>query len=208
MCLIQFHKDGFFVHFPFHPDEAGVIARCAVNAESSKLDLAEKGGVVSHKVKYSHHGDGTCLFSQDSNVRSVVRTSEGAALLGADASRSEHLFSIDVEGLEHFPQISEGDRCSDIVGRGLFEFPTDDPPAVHVVARWRKVTPSQDVATMRNPLMGKIPTGEIRPMLALSPPEGSALYGHIMVIEARTRPRLDPRAAFLLMFTGGFAAAG
>ena len=44
LCVIQFHKDGFFVHFPFHPDESGVIARCSVSAESSRLDLTDQGG--------------------------------------------------------------------------------------------------------------------------------------------------------------------
>jgi hypothetical protein len=201
LCVIQFHKDGFFVHFPFHPNTPGVVARCTLGAGQTQFSLADEGGVVSHKVKYSHHGDGTCLFSQDGKVRSIARTKLGMPLL--DPVRQGHLFSLDVQGIEHFPQVSEAERCSDTIGRGFFEIATDAPPPMHISARWLKVDPAT-VAAMRNPVGGRLPTGEVRQMLALAPPVGSPLYGRIMLIDVQPRPALSPHEPFLFLFTGGF----
>jgi hypothetical protein len=207
LCKIQFHKDGFFVHFPFHPDTHGTIAFCTLRPGDDQMHLTEHGGVVSHKVKYSHHGDGTCLFSQDGKVRSVVRTALGKPLVSDEMNRADHLFSIDVQGLEHFPAITEEERCSDKVGRGFFDVAVEDPPVIHLAARWKKIDPPERIASMRNPIGGKLPTGEMRPLLGLSPPLESPLYGNIMLIDVGIRERLrdEPDDPFLLAFTGGFA---
>src|SRR2546428_10797194 len=72
VCQIQFGSDGYFVHFPYHPDAPGIAARCIAPPQEAgakvDIDLAATGYVTSHRVKYSHHVDGNCHFSQDGRV--------------------------------------------------------------------------------------------------------------------------------------------
>ena len=112
-----------------------------------------------------------------------------------------------MQGLDSFPPVSEAERRSDTIGRGYFDILAEVPQAIHLVARWKRIKPLEAVATMTNPVTGRLPDGTLRAMLALSPPEASPLYGSVMTIEVQARSRLSPNAnaPFLLLFTGGFA---
>lgn len=64
IALVQFSKTGIFVHFPFQPDAPGLASRMTLRAGTTTGDLAEEGAVTSHRVKFAHHIDGRCHFSQ------------------------------------------------------------------------------------------------------------------------------------------------
>lgn len=75
VCQVQFWWDRFFIHFPYHPSERGVIARCEVGAGSeTTVSYPQTGFVVVHRVKCSHPPGGTAHFSQDGRMRTEVRT--------------------------------------------------------------------------------------------------------------------------------------
>jgi hypothetical protein len=207
LCTIQFHKDGYFVHFPFQPHTNGLLAFCNVRAGVNEVSLVEHGALVSHRVKYSHHGDGTCLFSQDGKIRSVVRTNQGLRLDRPSPDRSGvHVFSIDVQGLNDFAPMAPEERFSDRVGRGYFDVMADRPPALHLVARWIRIDRLVPVEALRNPVEARLPTGDSTENLAISPPKSSPLYGHVMLLNLSVRDWLGTEEdnPVQLMFTGGF----
>src|SRR5260370_33999335 len=75
VCQVQFVDDGFFVHFPYHPDAPGIAARCVFPPRRAQatVNLADSPCVTSHKLKYTHHIDGNSHFSQDEEVVTKVR---------------------------------------------------------------------------------------------------------------------------------------
>jgi len=100
VCQLQFGDDGFFVHFPYHPDSQGVASRCVLPPQQTQttVNLAASGYVTSHKVKYSHHVDGNCHFSQDGKVVTTVRN-----LARPLTSTAGHVFTLHVQGLGTYP---------------------------------------------------------------------------------------------------------
>jgi hypothetical protein len=208
LCQIQFHKDGFFVHFPYLPSEPGLISRCELGAGDTVLKVGESGGTVSHHAKYSHHGDGVALFSQDSKVRSVMRTTDAVRLLDSSSAPS-HLFSIEAEGLEDFPPIEPSDWTRTSVGQGFVHTHADEPPLIHLAAWWTEVSEGVDITRIRNPVRLWPSTDSTEPRwgVAISPPADSPLYGWLMALDIRIRETsLQPgRDQYLFAFLGGFS---
>lgn len=96
---VIFHRrDGsIFVNFPYFKNVEGLVSVATVGVgRESKIDLAT-GRVTSHGVKYSHHPDGTVLFTQDGKVRSEIRK-KGVPLNASNG----HLFSVHVTGPDAF----------------------------------------------------------------------------------------------------------
>lgn len=204
IALVQFHTDGsIFVHFPYHPDVAGIAARCELPAgEQHTYHLADFGKITSHKVKYSHHPDGYCLFSQDGKVVSAVRNR--SAPLDADPG---HIFSIDVQGLSQFREMSpERDYYAGRYGRGLFDFQADRFPArVHIVAFWKRLKSDVKKAEIASPSRNNLGMGA-RDYIVFLPPDRFPIGDHALfvdLVEELDAP-LDPNAEFLLLFSGGF----
>jgi len=117
-----------------------------------------------------------------------------------------HVFSIDVQGLEGFAAMSPEERFNDRVGRGYFDVMADEPPALHLVARWIRIEPPGQVDALRNPVQVRLPTGDSTENLAISPPRSSPLYGHVMLLGLSARDWLGTEEdnPVQLMFTGGF----
>lgn len=197
--LLQFSKKGMFVHFPFHPASPGLLSRGTVQPDSTQMDLRPEGAVTSHRVKYSHHLDGSAHFSQDGRIRTKVRN-EAQPLTG----QAPHLFSVDVQGLDHLARpYDEWDRLRVKYGDTYFEFQQEQfPDSVHVVARWIRVNEVDALATVRNPVT--ILGGREREAAACAPPVGSDLHGGVLLFEASARDPVEGDGDFLLLFVGGF----
>src|SRR5437660_3360569 len=101
ICQVQIEDDGFFVHFPYHPDAPGIAARCVLPPRQAQVtvNLADSGYVTSYRVKYSHHVDGNCHFSQDGKVVTTVRN-VGRSL----TTTAGHVFTLYVQGLRHYAE--------------------------------------------------------------------------------------------------------
>jgi len=201
ICQVQFHRSGFFIHFPYHPSKDGVIARCDVGRGSEvTVDYSDTGYVVSHRVKYSHPADGRAHFSQDGRIRTVVRNQAKDL---SDQSGFVHLFSIDVQGLNQFAELSSATYYSDRYGRCLFEMNADEPPdAIHIVGRWG--WPDKPVHTLRNPVKLRGPQGDPSEHIALAAPPTSPIAGALMLIDLVPRQPLPDSPDHLLIFSGGF----
>lgn len=197
---VQFANDGsIFVHFPYHPDLEGIAARLEALPGKTQYDLTESGAITSHKVKYSHHPDGTCLFSQDRRVRSVIRSA--GPRLDADPG---HIFTVDVQGLAKFKEFPTDDYLGAGHG-GHFDVQRGDPPgSAHFVARWSELKTGVDPRSLRNPIAARMPNGQIHPCLALVPPERFPIRNHVLLLEMYLNRPLDPAVDFLLLFQGGF----
>lgn len=201
LCLLQFHRTGIFVHFPYHPDMPGLLSRGMVHAgdREQQVDLTAAGAVTSHKVKYTHHVDGNAHFSQDGKIRTAVR---GRA---ADLHTPlEHIFSIDVQGLTFFDELRNEEYYSDKYGRGYFELQGSEPEAIHVVGRWGVLQAEKRAEELSNLIRFRV-GGMEHEGIAMAPPPGSPLEPGLVIIEAWPQAPLSDEP-FMLLFTGGFEA--
>ena len=208
ICQLQFRRDGFFVHFPYHPSERGVVARCEVEGgepgKEVQVSYSDSGFIVSHKVKYSHPGDGMAHFYQDGKVKTMVRNKARSLL---DRDGPGHVFSIEVQGLDEFRELPYDVYASGKYGRCLFELQAEEaPPSIHVVGRWHWLDDPTSVGSMRNPVRGRLPDGSVIEQIALAPPEVSPLHGGVMLVDLTLRDPLEHSSDHMLLFTGGFEA--
>ncbi len=197
---VQFRSDGsIYVHFPYHPNVAGIAARCDAYPGRTQFNLAESGAVTSHKVKFSHHDDGNFHFSQDGRVQTVIRGKSRA--LDADLG---HIFSVDVQGFASFRPLPEDEYRGGEGGKHLFDFQQGRfPPAVHFSARWKVVPAGQELESLRNPIPVRH-AGQIRTLIGLAPPREYPHPQHVLLVDLVPIEQLNPHADFLLLFTGGF----
>lgn len=192
---VQFRQDGFFVHFPYQPDSQGVVARCILPVippgATANINLADTGYVTSHKVKYSHHVDGNCHFSQDGRVVTAVRN----AASRLDQGSVGHVFTVYVQGITNFST----DRTADVE---WFATSTSVPPTgLRIVGRWHKADIPYNV---QNPIsIAGLPPGLAAPVLASCPPNASPLSDYVLVLQAFIQP-LNAEPPFVLIFSGGF----
>jgi hypothetical protein len=104
ICQIVFGKDGsLYLTFPYFKHTEGLLAEATVDGPpgaETLIDLAKKGKVASHLVKYSHHTSGEALFSQTSKVKTVVRR-QSVPL----AEQQGHIFTLIVQGLRSFESL-------------------------------------------------------------------------------------------------------
>jgi hypothetical protein len=134
---IVFAKDGsFYVTFPYFKHTDGLLAEVAVKGPpgaQTVIDLAEKGKVASHLVKYSHHTDGEAHFSQDGKVKTVIRR-QSVPL----AEQEGHIFTLIIQGLRAFESVSMAKEKTITTKRSTLTFDIRDrfPKAVRIVGRW------------------------------------------------------------------------
>lgn len=193
LCQLQFEDEGFFVHFPYHPDAPGVAARCVLPPRQvqTTVNLADSGYVTSHRVKYSHHVDGNCHFSQDGKVVTTVRNL--ARPLTATAG---HVFTLHVQGLSHYaePKAKDDTEMFDL-GQAAA------PGSLRLVGRWLHHAIPLHV---QNPVGLDMPPAHKGLGIACCPPVGSVFDGFVLLVEAFEMPLLDPNPTFILAFVGGF----
>jgi hypothetical protein len=220
LCSVQLSKSGVFVHFPFHPDVPGILAvgrpdqNALVRVKTfpggtatvlHDVHLEREGAVTSHKVKFSHHLDGGCHFSQDGKIFTSMRSKVRPLLDGTLG----HLFSLDVEGLHHFAEYTEDDFGRAKYGQAPLVYLRDEPPdGAHIAAYWLRLpSGTKPVGELRNHIQFNGPDDEDLIGWGMAPPAGSPLGGYLLVLtwEPMERISTGSQPEFLLLFTGAFA---
>ncbi len=194
---VQFAHDGFFVHFPYHPKSPGILLRGAAPFGNS-IDTTELGRVTAHQVKYTHHVNGECHFSQDNKIYTAVRNS-GRNLLTPDDGNP--VFIGEFTGLECFAETnpSEYDAGAHI---NLPELET----GITVIGRWIRVQPSK-IDNAQNPMQWlQRKPDEFGLAIGLAPPAGAPLDGSVLIlqIDVAAEHRASPKLPFSLVFCGGW----
>lgn len=195
---VQFGRDGsIFVHAPYHPSSQGLLSRVLLPPNSETIHMKPGGAATTEHVKYSHHPDGRCHFSQDGKIRTEI-INQSARL----ADDVDHMFSVDAQGFEHFERLTDYKGGSN--GRHLLDFSGGEPDALHLVARWKKVSRDQVLAGGRSGIYARGADGRVRGMLAFRPPKGSPYAEHLMAIECQRRDPLALGGEFGFLLYGGF----
>ncbi|MGA2451802.1 MAG: hypothetical protein ABTD50_24380 [Polyangiaceae bacterium] len=194
LLQVQFLRDGYYVNFPYQPDSAGVVARKVLPAleegQECQIDLAAEGGrTTSHKVKYTHHVDGNCHFSQDGKVYTSV-TNKTRTLLDGTVG---HVFTLYVRGVDKF--------SGSLAGVDAFHAGTESRHTLRIVGRW--ICADVPRGTM-NPVAFYSPDSRRTPGLVCCPPPGSPLAGYAIAFECFRHVEFAGPEPFLLMFQGGF----
>jgi hypothetical protein len=159
---------------------------------TTTVNLADSGYVTSHRVKYTHHIDGNCHFSQDGKVVTTVRNV--ARPLTATAG---HVFTMYVQGLIHYAEPKAADDAE------MFDLgQAAEPPSLRLVGRWLQHAIPPGV---QNPVGLDNPPDYKGLGIACCPPVGAAFDGFVLLIEAFEMPLLAPDPPFLLSFVGGFS---
>jgi hypothetical protein len=221
LCTVQFAKKGIFVHFPFHPDVPGLLAVGRPDSKAlvpvrmfedgtatllHRIALNKEAAVTSHRVKFSHHVDGNCHFSQDGKIRTQIRNTSARL----DGGSVGHLFSIDVEGPEHFAEARTDDLGDARYAPApvLFDLP-GAPRALHIAAYWFKLPPdAKPLGQLRNHIQFNDPEEELGWLWAwaMAPPVGSPFDAYVL---AMTHEAMSPISSgdlppFLMLFSGAF----
>jgi hypothetical protein len=198
VLTVIFHKDFIFLAFAHHPSSTGVLSLATVPpGRDASVNLAQEGGVTSHRIKYSHPIDGRAHFSQDKRIRTKFF---------AQAPRLDthdgHLFSLDVRGLSLFEQYVSGtpEPCVAFVGDRETASET-----IHVAGYWHPVPAETDWSQLVNPITLQRPGAAPITGVAIAPPAGSPLQNHILLFNTYQRAvNITPEAEFVLVFVGGF----
>lgn len=207
---LSFHKrDGsLFVSFPYFRDAHGVLCHATLRGGIShpvNVDLTEGGKCTSHRVKYSHHPDGTAHFSQDGRIYSKVRR-KSVPLIAATG----HLFTVQLQGLDDFEAIPPTEERSTPTANKVrinFKFEGPPPEAIKFVGRWHGE--SDLLARARGNLEG--------PWYTLQRSGGNHVRGAVirdrflshdepcyLLLSCEGIPRLDKEKYAALTFLGGF----
>jgi hypothetical protein len=203
---IVFAKDGsLFVTFPYFKHAEGLLSEVTVEGPPGArtfIDLAEKGKVASHLVKYSHHTDGEAHFSQDGKVKTAVRR-QSVPL----AEQQGHIFTVIIQGLRAFERVSTTKEHRLSAKRTTLTFAIKDrfPRAVRIIGRWYWI---EDLPIEpRPPVIG--------PQVQAVDPDGIAYSAfivgsphdkkHVLVLTCIPQDSMSP-SHDLMMFIGGFDA--
>lgn len=215
---VQFRPDGsIFVHFPYQPEAQGIAARLQVPNTPSRvetapsgtvskwdLDLTAEGWATLNKVKYVHHRDGRCHFSQDG--RSLTEIKNQSFPLGN--LPHPHVFTVEVEGVEWFEEVSPRRPVKGKYHYLRFVTKRNDPPRrVRVVARWGEVNRGQFVESISNPVSLESESDAPVLGLAIAPPLETPYPNHFLHLELRMEEatlQVQKRTDFMLLLTGGF----
>jgi hypothetical protein len=197
---VQFAQDGFFVHFPYHPQLTGVLRRGAMPFAipgASALDTMELGRVTAHQVKYTHHVNGECHFSQDNKIYTAVRN-PGRNLLTPDDGNP--VFIGEFTGLESFNQAKPSEYDAGV----HIDLPRLEV-GVNITGRWIRVQPNE-IDNAQNPLQWpQRKPDEFCLAIGLAPPAGAPLDGSVLILQVDTGKHLAPlESVFGLAFWGGW----
>src|SRR5579863_2114799 len=204
ICQIVFGKDGsLYMTFPYFKHTEGLLAEATFDGPpgaQSLIDLAKKGKVASHLVKYSHHTDGEAHFSQHGKVKTVVRR-QSVPL----AEQRGHIFTLIVQGLRSFESLGAAKENAMSSKRTTLTFEIRDrfPKAVRIIGRWYWI---EDLPVdPRPPLFGPQiqavdPDGIMHNAFIVGNPHDKK---HVLILTCIPQDSISP-AHDLIMFMGGF----
>jgi hypothetical protein len=201
---IVFAKDGsFYVTFPYFKHTEGLLAEVTVEGPpgaQTVIDLADKGKVASHFVKYSHHADGEAHFSPHGKVKTVVRR-QSVPL----ADQQGHIFTLIVQGLRAFESVSTTKENAMSAKRTTLTFAIKDPfpRAVRIIRRWYWIEdlPVEPRPPVIGPQIQAIdPDGIVHNAFIIGSPHDKK---HVLVLTCIPQDSISP-AHDLMMFVGGF----
>jgi hypothetical protein len=204
ICQIVFGKDGsLYLTFPYFKHTEGLLAEVRVAGPpggQTLIDLAEKGKVASHLVKYSHHPSGEALFSQHGKVKTVVRR-QSVPL----AEQQGHIFTLIVQGLRAFESLGTAKENATASKRTTLTFEVKDrfPKALRIIGRWYWI---EDLPVEPRPAV-------FGPQIQAVDPDGithnAFIVGnphdlkHVLILTCVPQGSISP-ARELMMFIGGF----
>jgi hypothetical protein len=201
---IVFAKNGsFYVTFPYFKHTEGLLAEVTVHGPpgaQTLIDLADKGKVASHLVKYSHHIDGEAHFSQDGKVKTVVRR-QSVPL----AEQQGHIFTLLIQGLRAFESLGTAKENAVSFKRTTLTFDIRDrfPKAVRIIGRWYWIEdlPVDPRPPVFGPQIQAIdPDGIVHNAFIVGNPHDKK---HVLVLTCIPQDSISP-AHDLMMFMGGF----
>jgi hypothetical protein len=208
VCKIVFQKsDGsVFVTFPDFKHTTGIVSVATLRAgrRETTIDLKREGKVASHLVKYSHHPDGTVLFSQDRRVVSRIRRS-GVPLDELDG----HFFTIHAQGLSGFlerPAV-EGQAPHPKQTRLSFVLPEGQPESMKFVGRMystRALAGMMPDGMIKPQVWIEDEQGERQPSFVVTPLDGWPGSDRCLLVSFKALPLLDKARESSLFFIGGF----
>lgn len=201
---IVFAKDGsFFVTFPYFKHTEGLLAEVTVEGPpgaQTVMNLAEKGKVASHLVKYSHHTDGEAHFSQDGKVKTEIRR-QSVPL----TEQQGHIFTVIFQGLRAFESVSAAKETAMSAKRTTLTLAIKDrfPKAVRIVGRWYWIEdlPIEPRPPVIGPQLQAVdPDGNEYKAIIIGSPHDKK---HVLVLTCIPQHSVSP-VHDLMMFMGGF----
>lgn len=206
------HRDGsLFVAFPYYKCPTGLLSLLSLQAGQTyptSLSLREQGKATSHRVKYTHHPDGNCHFSQDGKIFTRIRK-HSVPLSEANG----HLFTVQLQGLADFKVLSPPERKPLLTPAKAiinWKFLNEASLAYKFVGNWYKV---RDLSRMISAVGDK-------PWLRVERRDGSKAWGSLLsapsgptkdryalLLTCEPIPCLDADRYSTLTFVGGFDPA-
>ncbi len=197
--LIFSRKDGsIFLTFPYFKNSRGLVGICSMPRGVNKTDvnLANKGKVTSHLIKYSHHFDGNVLFSQDRKIFSRIRKKSKPLTIDAG-----HIFTIKLQNLNGFETLNSAQPQKD---QNLNLHFSEQPEAIQLLGYWyAKSYINSNYEGRISPVMDiKNKNGEIHPGFLVSPLNANT--NSVLIFIPKAIPRLTEESGSHLTFIGGF----
>lgn len=201
---IVFAKDGsFYVTFPYFGHTSGLLAEVKIEGPpgaQTVMDLADKGKVASHLVKYSHHTDGEAHFSQDGKVKTVIRR-QSVPL----AEQQGHIFTLIIQGLRGFESVNTTKEKTMSAKRATLTFAIKDrfPKAGRIIGRWYWIEdlPIEPRPPVIGPKVQAVdPDGVVYNAFIVGSPHDKK---HVLVLTCIPQHSISP-AHDVMMFMGGF----
>lgn len=204
--IFQDTDGSIFVAFPYFEQSEGLVAVVTLPPWQKHLEsvsLEEGGKVTSHLVKYVHHRDGRCHFSQTGKVYTVVKKQS------VPLNRySGHLFTAQIQGLEGFQEASGPDYDpTNLKDQPItFNIRASDPKAVKILGYWynkkriRELVLSEVIGPGVTIRHGQ----DQRKGILLSAPVEMPGSGSFLVVTVFAIPPLTQDPGALLTFIGGF----
>lgn len=206
--LFQKKNGSLFVSFPYYKDTTGFLTLATLRAKAeypSSLSLIDGGKVTGHKVKYSHHPDGSVHFSQDGKILTKVRK-KSVSLAESDG----HIFTIQLKGLRDFNTLKKNELKQLLSNKKTilnFRFEGDPPEGFKFIGHWYK----------KSSLLKRVSTFGSNPQFVCEKPDNTKTFGMLirnpflnvneecyLLLSCEAIPILDKDRYSTLTFIGGF----
>lgn len=201
---VIFEKDGsMYVNFPYYKYEKGILSVPTIEGgkKPENIELVPGGKITINRAKYSHHPDGTVLFSQTGFIKSIVRK-QSIPL----ENSSGHVFTVQLQGLKDF-KIENKKSVTNRRELIIYSFDNLKSQAIKFVGFWynQKNDAHRFTSSNKEPKVNCItPDGRKIDGYLLSAPPGSPLEEYFLVLTAEVVPLLDKENYSALTFIGGF----
>lgn len=191
-----------FVIFPEFISSKGLVSKVTFPANkkrAKRLSLVPGGKTTSHLVKYSHAEDGYAHFSQDKKVYGNVIYNQSNPL----TDTTDHLFTIQVQGLDGFTSSSVSKRKDVKITDVDFEL-KEDQRAIKFTGWWYNVKNIRVHQKNGGPLAQMKIGGKYKNGFLISLPDGSKYDQYFLFLAGELIPLLSQKRQSLLTFIGGF----